>query len=314
MMLSNSKRLLIICQKVDEQDDLLGFFVGWIREFQRYFQVEVVALHGPQPRPKLVRWMVFVWNVLRAARRSDAVFCHMSPIFAVIAALGGKPVSLWYLHRSVTWRLKLAQKFSQKIFTASAESLRLESKKIVAVGHGIDAARFATKRDWRSAERILSVGRISPIKDFETLLRTGLPVTIVGRPIMSGDAEYFEKLKQYSNANFEGFVPYIKMPEYYANADIFVNCSPTGGIDKAVLEAMASGCIVLVCNEAFRNDLPPELFFKDGDSANLADAIRRVQSKSPQELQSLSGALLQRVRSKHALTATIHNIAKHIAF
>ena len=39
------KKLLIITQKVDAQDDLLGFFVDWIAEFARRFEeVHVVAL------------------------------------------------------------------------------------------------------------------------------------------------------------------------------------------------------------------------------------------------------------------------------
>lgn len=312
-MLSNSKRLLIICQRVDEEDDLLGFFVGWIREFQKHFaHVEVIALHDKRPRPKIIRWALLAWRIILLAPRSDAIFCHMSPIFAVIAGLSGKPVYLWYLHRSVTWKLKLAEKFSRKIFTASAQSLNLKSKKIIAVSHGIDVDRFATKRDWKSADRILSVGRISPIKNFETLLQAGFPITIVGRPIMSGDYAYLEKLKKLGNANFVGFVPYTKMPEYYAKADIFVNCSPTGGLDKAVFEAMASGCIVLVCNEAFRDDLPSELFFRCDDSQSLANAIKRLQSKSSHELVALSAKLVQRVGSAHSLSATIKKIYENI--
>lgn len=304
------RSLLIITQKVDEQDDLLGFFVGWIREFQKHFSnVEVIALHDKHPRTKIVRWIVFTWRMMRAVRRADMVFCHMSPIFAVMASIGRKPVYLWYLHRSVTWKLRLAEKVSQKVFTASAESLRLKSNKIVAMGHGIDVDRFVVHRTWKSATRILSVGRISPIKNFETLLRTGLPVTIVGRPIMPGDGEYFEKLKKFSNGNFVGFVPYIEIPRYYANADIFVNCSPTGGIDKAVLEAMASGCIVLVCNKAFAPYLSSELLFQEGDPVSLAEAIANIQKKSPAELDAISQALVRSVRIEHSLGVTIKNIS-----
>jgi hypothetical protein len=37
--------LLVVCQKVDEDDDLLGFFVGWIREFAKNFEkVFVITL------------------------------------------------------------------------------------------------------------------------------------------------------------------------------------------------------------------------------------------------------------------------------
>lgn len=304
-MADKNMRLLIVCQKMDEEDDLLGFFVAWIREFKKHFKhVDVIALHGSNI--KLVRWMVLVWRVLWLAPRADAIFCHMSPIFAVMAGLTGRPTYLWYLHRSVTWKLKLAEKLSKAIFTADVKSLRLKSDKIIAVGHGIDVNRFAVHhRTWNMEHRtwnILSVGRISPIKDFETLLRAAPQATIVGRPIMSGDYAYFEKLKRLGGT-FVGFVPYTQMPRYYANADIFVNCSPTGGLDKAVLEAMASGCIVLVRNEAFRDYLPPELFF-----GNLPEAIKHIQEKTPEELKALSDQLVQRVCSRHALSSTIKKI------
>ena len=87
-----------------------------------------------------------------------------------------------------------------------------------------------------------------------------------------------------------------------------VNCSPTGGLDKVVLEAMAAGCIVLVRNEAFRDEVPRELFFD-----NLSESIKRIQHKTPQELRSLSETLVNTVRTRHALSATIQTICDYFS-
>ena len=61
-------------------------------------------------------------------------------------------------------------------------------------------------------------------------------------------------------------------------------------------------------NEAFRDDVPPELMFGN----DLAGAMKRIQNKTPQELQELSDLLVARVRSHHALSATIQKIHDHI--
>ena len=134
--------LLIITQTVDEHDQLMGFFVSWIAEFKKHFtRVNVVALNTPRKN-----WLRFMVQIFFAVPRCDVVFVHMSPIFAVIAApwarLWGKRIALWYTHKSVTWKLRLAEKFVHIIFTASAESFRLPSKKVIVTGHGIDTELF----------------------------------------------------------------------------------------------------------------------------------------------------------------------------
>ena len=63
---------------------------------------------------------------------------------------------------------------SYKVVTAAKESLSTTSKKIVEVGHGIDTEKFETNRDWSQwpfeTIEVLSVGRISRIKNYETLI------------------------------------------------------------------------------------------------------------------------------------------------
>ena len=75
---------------------------------------------------------------------------------------------------------------------------------------------------------------------------------------MPGDDAYFSQLKNLVSdldlsrfIEFKGFVPYKNIPAVYREAEISVNLTPKGGIDKVVLESMASGLLVLTSNQAF---------------------------------------------------------------
>ena len=193
--------LLIITQKVDENDDLLGFFIGWLREFSKKFEkifvitlekgsydlppnVFVYSLGKEKNNNKVIRIFNFYKFLFKLIPKSNGIFAHMSPIFAVaswpIAKLFKRKVILWYLHRSVTFRLKLALRLSDYIVTAARKSLRIKSSKIIEVGHGIDVNFFKNNKSWqkKSHTNIISVGRISPIKNLETLIRAVVAVRL----------------------------------------------------------------------------------------------------------------------------------------
>lgn len=344
-------KLLIITQKVDINDDLLGFFGDWIKEFAKNFErvfvitlakgvydlpdnVEVFSLGKESGTSKPLQALRFFKLLIRYTPQCDGIFAHMSPIFAVAtwpaAAFFRKRIVLWYLHRSVTWRLKLAEKLVYKIATASRESIMLKSSKVLEVGHGIDAELFKTERNWsKNSTGIVSVGRISPIKGLETLIRAikvlsdsdqDIKLQIVGKPIMSGDDAYFSQLKNSVSGlglsrfiEFKGFVPYKNIPTIYREADISVNLTPKGGIDKVVLESMASGLLVLTSNEAFKKyfgEFGPKLIFRHDDPADLADKLKYLISLLPEEKNSVSRFLVASVREHHRLDNAVKKISE----
>jgi len=59
-----------------------------------------------------------------------------------------------------------------------------------------------------------------------------------------------------------------------------VNTSSTGSLDKVVLEAMASGCLVLTCNEAYNETLESNYRFQKGNDKELADKIFNLKDVS----------------------------------
>lgn len=315
------KRLLIITQNVDEYDDLLGFFVAWIREFAKHYErvtvitlakgrytlpenVRVLSLGKERGTLKWKRALLFMQYLWQEVRVHDAVFAHMSPIFAIVAwpfsFAWHKKLTLWYLHRSRTLKLRLALLLCDHVVTADIASLTIHSRKIIPVGHGIDVERFAVPNRTAPEGRplhIISVGRLSPIKGFETLIRAAsilrdrkvaAEIRIVGRAVMPGDDAYVGQLRESvsrlgldGTVRFAGFVPYHDMPSQYAWADVAVGCTPRGGIDKTLLEAMAAGCIVCTSNDAMRSllgSMAGTALFEHGNAPALADCVLALRA------------------------------------
>ena len=288
--------LLILTQKVDKEDSNLGFFHRWLEKFaEKADSVFVLcSFLGEHALPanlqvfsfgkekifgRIRRYINFYKYLFSVMSQADAVFVHMIPAWVIlvwpVAAIYRKNVYLWYTHKSVTFSLRIAEKLVTKIFTASPESCRLNSPKIVITGHGIDTNRFAPKREaLRSGEntlKLLSVGRISESKNHEFLIKAvaillkrghGAMLDIVGEPVTSADLVYKKKLENLilqgdleKNINFLGAKTYNEMPDIYNSHDMLLHASETGSIDKVVLEAMACGLPVVTTSEVFRGTL-----------------------------------------------------------
>lgn len=346
------KNLLIITREVNAEDDLLGFFIEWIREFAKHFdQVFVIALaKGIYQLPenvlvyslgkergnsKVAMAFYFYKYLFQLVPKSNGLFAHTSATFVIaswpVALIYGKKVILWYLHRSITMRLKIAEKLCYRIVTAAKASLGdFRSKKIVETGHGINVEEFRTNRVWTDeAIKILSVGRISKIKDYETLFRAvkilkdkgaNFSIEIVGRPIMPPDFPYFEHLKLLEEqlnlkdiVRFAGFIPHNKIAGYYKNSNIVVGMTPRGGIDKSLLEAMASGALILTSNEEmakYLGEYSKELIFDYGNPAELAEKIIRIINWPIFQKNKTSDFLSNSVKKFHNLENLIEKITK----
>src|SRR3989339_472442 len=306
-------KLLIITQKVDINDDNLGSFHSWLEKLAEKADIFVIGNYvGKYDLPenvkvfslgkeigvgRLVKIFKYQWFLLKLLPRVNGVFFHMCPEYVLGAHLlpkiFRKKTLLWYTHKSVNWKLKLAEKSVDKIFTASKESFRLPSKKVEVTGHGIDLEKFKpaeTKKDG-SKFKIISVGRISPVKNYEIIINAteilknknfNFEIKIAGAPILESDKIYFEKLKEKiqekklsDRIKLVGPISNKYIAEFYQSGDLFINLSDTGSLDKAVLEAMACGLKILTSNEAFKNILPEENFTKNEPNM-IAEKIERL--------------------------------------
>jgi len=338
--------ILIVTQAVDSGSSTLGFFVEWLREFSKQCgRVEVIALsvgaHDLPPNVHVVSMgkergagkiarLRRLWKGMRAALpQVDAVFIHMCPEYLIagwpILALRRKPVFLWYAHRQNSLRLRLAARLADVIGTIGPGSFPFATPKLRAMGHGIPTERFKPRPEARMPGRLVAVGRITPIKRLELLIealavmrKKGIPATLDlwGEPIMEEDRTYKRGLERLIAERglgdavvFRGAASYERMPEIDATAAVALNAAPTGALDKAVLEAMACGTPVVVCN---RNFAP--LLGRDADRCLADDAPEAVAAKIEALLAQPEAALGTRLRAAvedgHSLARLISRILR----
>lgn len=339
--------LLMITRNVDLNDARAGHTYAWVLALARALalrhgrllvlclahgdltglpeNVEVFSLGKERGVSRVGRWARFPLAAWRLVGQSQAVFCHQNPEYALavwpIAAVRRRRLVAWYTHGRVTWKTRTVAWASDVVLTASPESFRVHSPKVLVTGHGIDVQQFAPQpRPPDGLLHVVSVGRISPTKDYATLIKAmqllqqagRLPVdcVIVGGPGLPGQTQYFAALQAMVEGlglndlvRFAGAVPHVRVAAHYQQADVMVNLSGTGSLDKAVLEAMACGCIVISSNAAFRSLLPTGLFIPGNNPSALAEALARVAGWPVKQRRALGARLRATVVRDHSLLA-----------
>lgn len=279
-------KLLIITQKVNKNDQVLGFFHRWIEEFSKNVEsvkviclekgsfdlpknVEVFSLGKEDGAGKIKRIFNFYKYIFKLRNDYDVVFVHMNQIYVL---LGGfvwrilrKKISLWYAHGAVSKTLKIAEKMTNIIFTSTPAGFMMRSKKLKIVGQGIDTNLFKPDVVNKDKNRTITVGRISEVKNIEKMVSLvseleNFSLDIVGAPIRNRDFDYAKKIyldvkekKLSKKIIFSGPITQEELPEKYNEANIFINLSKTGSLDKAILEAMSCGLHVVTTNVAAKN-------------------------------------------------------------
>lgn len=259
-------KLLIVTQAVDAADPTLGFFVRWIEEFsKRAERIEVICLkEGIYELPANVHVHslgkergrtargTYVWRFLslvwRLRHNYDAVFVHMNPEYVILGGifwrLWSKRIALWYTHKSVDLKLRLAVALVDVIFTASKESFRIRSSKVRIMGHGIDTDFFSPDPSVARGDWALSVGRLMKSKRHDLAIREAAAAGKELRIIGAGpERAHLEALTQELGAHvrFLGGITQAQLRDEYRRAAYLVHTSETGSLDKVVLEALACG-------------------------------------------------------------------------
>jgi len=276
-------KLLICTQMVDTNDPVLGFFARWIEEFKKHCEVEVISLRDLGPRGKIAR----AWRLVRLAAPGTygAVFVHMNPEYLVAAGwlwkLRGKKTALWYTHKNVNLKLRVAELFADVILTASKESFRLPSKKVRVMGHGIDTDFFTPDPGVARGEAILSVGRLMKSKRhdlaIEAAAREHRELYIAGDGPERVALESLAK-KLGARVHFLGGINQTQLRDEYRKAAYLIHTSETGSLDKVVLEALACGCPVKTNDPALKylEQATPAYVREHHSLAKLIPAILKV--------------------------------------
>jgi glycosyltransferase involved in cell wall biosynthesis len=346
-------RLLIITQKVDKSDSLLGFFHRWIEEFAVHSEVvHVVCLfegeytlphnvfvHSLGKERKPSRWnyiKMFYTYIWKFRHEYDAVFVHMNPEYIVLGGLFWrifkKRIALWYTHKAVNLKLRVATLFSNVVFSASQKSFNLPTQKLKVVGHGIDMELFSCRKKTVPGHslQVLHMGRISEIKDGKTfvrvigILKKQLNMSVQG--IFAGDAEtdkdktYLSELKVLvdelglaGNIVFAGNPRFSDVPQFFFDADLVLNLAPTGGVDKAALSAIATCRPIVVSNAAFASifdKYSERLIATHGEPEDFAKkAVSILIAKDKDELVA---NLRTRIETDYSVQQLIRSVLKEI--
>jgi len=252
--------------------------------------------------------------------RGGAVVAHMCPIYAVLAAPLARPLGiplvLWFTHWRTSRLLRAAERASSAVVSVDPRSFPLESKKVRAIGHGIDVSEFACTRREDAADglRLLALGRYSPAKGLDVVLRAlavvgdGVMLDVHGPALSAEEHAHRAELERLAaelpldgRVRLGDAVPRADIPGLLAGHDALVNNMRAGAPDKVVYEAAAACVPVLASNPVFDTLLDPAQLFAREDPGELADRIRALSALPAGEREAIGKRLRERVEQSHSV-------------
>ncbi len=329
-------KLVFITQQVDPGHPALAATVPKIAALAALVDEVVVladgAVEGVLPANCRVRTFAAPRKTGRGARfeaalarelrglRGGAVIAHMCPIYAVLAAPLVRPLRipllLWFTHWHASRLLRAAERVSTTVVSVDRRSFPLESDKVQAIGHGIDLSEFSCSAadETRDGLRLLALGRYSPAKGLDTVLRAlaavgdDVRLDVHGPALSAQEREHRAELERLvaelpldGRVRLEEAVPRAEIPALLAEHDALVNNMRAGAPDKVVYEAAAACVPVLASNPVFDSLLDPAQLFPREDPGGLADRIRGLAALSPAERAALGRRLRERVEESHSV-------------
>lgn len=337
-------RLLLFNLRTDADDTALGFTTAWINAIApRWERIDVVTLHAGRlelaenvvvhslgrergdGRARMLARFYRRTTALALRRRPDVCFAHMTPLMASlfwpVRKLFGIPLLLWYAHGNVTRELRIAERLADRCATSTPSGFRLSSAKLAVLGQGVDVERFLppVAEPAGYEQTVLCLGRITASKHVDEVIRAftvarsqrDLRLRVVGGPVTPEDERYARRiaalvaeLQLDDVVELVGPVPFGRVAEQYLSGGVFLNLGSTGSLDKAILEAMASGCIPVSRNDAFGSLAAThglQELVVGSDIEQIAETLVRVTSLTAAERARLRSRLRAIVEREHSL-------------
>ena len=341
---------------VDRKHVTLAFGLRWIEALaSRFEHIDVITMtageyalpanvavwsagreHGYPKWLRTIRFYTLVQHILRQ-RRIDVVFTHMIPVFAVlfwpVARLTGLKNVMWYAHGATPFTLRLAHQLVDWVVTSTPQGFRLPTRKVSYLGQGIDITLCQARTVRTDAKfRIITVGRLAPSKGLDLLVSAlakwkasvDWHLTIIGDGTSPSELEYagllrhrVQKTLAPGRVSFTGRLEESEIFVHLASSDVFVNLSATGSLDKAIVEAMASGCPVISSNDAFRAIAHAQGFSEcaiESTEMALCTALDRLAHMSPSERDALGTQQAAVARRDHSLDGLMERLYCTLAF
>ncbi len=341
---TNMKNLLILTQKVDSNDPILGFFVSWIQAFsKKYTNVIVVCLEkGKYELPANVevyslgketgisRWKYvknFFKYVWKFRKQYDSVFVHMNGEYMLLGGLLwkllGKKTVMWRNHKSGSWKTSIAGMLADTVCYTSTGSYTATFKNAVVMPVGIDETLFHPVQGIeRKPNSYVYVGRISPIKNIDKMIdgfiawkkedsASNFTFDIVGPADIELDKNYKRELLQKieqadlsSRITFQNAVPQAQLPELYSSHQFCINLTESGSFDKTIWESVFCGCVPIVHNTSFLDEIPTDARNKIAVESLDAQEVARVLKQVDTTID------LTEIGKKHGLQNLMNELTK----
>jgi glycosyltransferase involved in cell wall biosynthesis len=330
------RRLVFITQQVDPGHPALAATVPKIRALAELVDEVVVladgAVEGVLPANCRVRTFGARQKIGRGGRfetalaaelpglRGGAVLAHMCPIYAVLAAPLVRPLRiplvLWFTHWRTSRLLRAAELVSTAVVSVDRRSFPLESRKLHAIGHGIDLGEFSCleRDDEGDGLRLLALGRYSPAKGLDVVVRAlaavgdGVVLDVHGPALSDEERAHREELERLvaglpldGRVRLGDAIARREVPALLSSHDALVNNMRAGAPDKVVYEAAAACVPVLASNPVFDSLLEPAQLFSREDPGELADRIRALAVLPPAERAAIGRRLRERVEQSHSV-------------
>ena len=339
--------LVFVTQKIDERDPVLGFVPRLVAALaDRVDVVTVIANEVTSPLPALpanvsvaslgkergasqvARGLRYERLLAGAARRgrADALLAHMCPEYLDLAAPVAKafrfPLMLWFAHPARSQALTIADRLADAVLTSLPGAYPIDSEKVHVIGQATDVRGLSPceERSGAGPFRVVAIGRTSPAKRFDVVIRAAamtaekgrdVEVRIVGPSVTHEEERHrdelvalVERLGLGKRVRIVPGVPPVEVRDVICGADVLVNAMVAGSGDKVVFEAAVLGRPVVVSNPAFRDllaDLPLDLTFPEGEASILAERLHTIANADAATLQDVTRTLRDRVQREHSL-------------
>lgn len=336
-------KLLILTQKIDSEDPVLGFFHEWVwRLSERCEKVTVICLQkGTMALPENVRvlslgkerkvsrlsYLFNFYKYLWQERKNyETVFVHMNQEYILLAGwlwrLLNKNLFLWRNHREGNLLTKASIFLANTVFCTSKYSYTAQFGKTRIMPAGIDTDYFKTDSDIPKKEKsLLFLGRLSAVKQPELFLKLLAHLKTEGvifeaQIVGDGSTEkYLETLKaKVETLNLTEEVTFLKgVPNkqtraFYQSNKVYVNLTASGSLDKTILEAMACGTLVLTINQSFIGEIPDCFVAREDDLEDLSQKLKFLLNLPEGEGRERGEKLRQYVVLHHSLKSLVERL------
>lgn len=149
---------------------------------------------------------------------------------------------------------------SNNSFDEFIDTYKINKNYVYVINNGIDVDRFACLRNFYKEEITIGhVGRFEEVKNHKLIVSIFEKLNIKGYGVslrLVGKGSLFKKIQErLMNKNVEFVLETAKIEEELEKIDIFLFPSLYEGLPLSLIEAMASGCVIVASSVGGINDL-----------------------------------------------------------